>query len=119
MMVWQDEFPKSYRVPMEVTRLVNTGVIEDMSWRQDPSPSFGVRLKDKNYVRLWVEHPDPDRRMGWDRRYTLVLQPEPSIPFGLKLVATDDIYEALTWLTEVLRVRGPRWRFKVQSGGVG
>lgn len=119
MMTWQEEFPSSFRVPKEIVHLVDAGIIEDMSWRQDPSPSFGARLKDKNFVRLWVEHPDPSRRIGWDRRYTLVVQPEPSVPFGWKLVSTDDIYEALTWLTEVIRTRGPRWRFKVfQEGGV-
>jgi len=118
MIVWQEEFPKSYRVPAEVLRLADSGVIEDMSWRHDPCPSFGTRLKDKNYVRLWVEHPDSERRAGWDRRYTLVVQPEPSVPFGWKLVATDDVYEALTWLTEVLRARGQRCRFKITQGGV-
>lgn len=116
MTAWQEDFPSSFRVSKEILDLVYSGVIEDMSWRQDPSPSFGIRLKDKNFVRLWVEHPDRERRMGWDKRYTLVVQPDLAVPFGWKLVATDDVYEALTWLTEVLRTRGPRWRFKVQQG---
>lgn len=113
MIVWQEEFPSSYRVPRDVIRLVEAGVIEDMSWRNDPSPSFGVKLKDKNWVRLWVEHPDPHRREGLADRYTIVVQPEPAVPFGWRMVATDDLYEALTWLMEIVRMKGPRWRFKV------
>jgi hypothetical protein len=116
--IWQEEFPSSFRVPKEIVRLASSGVIEDMSWRQDPAPSFGARLKDKNFVRLWVEHPDIERRMGWGRRYTLVVQPEPSIPFGWIIVSTDDVYEALSWLTELLRNRGRHCRFKVSQGGV-
>jgi len=115
MIVWQEEFPSSYRVPREVVRLADTGVLEDMSWRQDPSPSFGARLRDKNWIRLWVEHPDPNRRLGWEHRYTVVLQPEPAIPFGCMLVSTEDVYEALTWLTEIVRMKGPRWRFKISG----
>lgn len=119
MIVWQEEFPSSYRVPKEIVRLVESGVIEDMSWRNEPSPSFGIRLKDKNWVRLWVEHPDPARRQGWEHRYTVVVQPEPAIPFGWKMVSTDDVYEALTWLTGIMKMKGPKIRFKViPDGGV-
>lgn len=113
MISWEEEFPSSYRVPREIVRLVDSGVLEDMSWRQDPAPSFGARLRDKNWVRLWVEYPDPAKRLGWDHRYTVVVQPEPTIPFGCKMVSTENMYEALTWLTEILRMRGPKCRFKI------
>jgi hypothetical protein len=113
VIVWQDEFPASYRVPKDIVGLVYAGVIEDMSWRNDPSPSFGAKLKDKNWVRLWVEHPDADRRAGWPDRYTIIVQPEPAVPFGWKLLGTNDLNEALSWLTEIIRTKGPRWRFKV------
>lgn len=113
MIVWQEEFPSSYRVPRDIDHLVEAEVVEDMSWRNDPSPSFGVKLKDKNWVRLWVEHPDPERRLGWPDRYTIVVQPEPAVPFGWKMLGTQDVNEALGWLTEIIRTKGPRWRFKV------
>lgn len=113
MIVWPDEFPASYRVPRDVIKLVEAGLVEDMSWRNEPSPSFGIKLKDKNWVRLWVEHPDPARRVGWTDRYTVVIQPEPAVPFGWRMVATDDVNEALAWLLEIVRMKGSRVRFKV------
>lgn len=113
--MWHEEFPLSYRVPRDVERLVEMGVIEDLSWRNDPSPSFGARLKDKNWVRLWVEHPDSKRRTGWPDRYTIIVQPEPAIPFGWKVLGTEAQAEALSWLMEIVRMKGPRCRFKVQA----
>jgi hypothetical protein len=115
MLLWQEEFPSSYRVPWGVVRMVESGMIEDLSWRNDPSPSFGARLKDKNWVRLWVEHPTPEKRLGWGDRFTIVVQPEPAIPFGWKMLGTEDATEALTWLAEIIRMKGPRCRFKVQA----
>jgi hypothetical protein len=113
VIVWPDEFPASYRVPRDVERLVMSGMVEDMSWRNDPSPSFGAKLKDKNWFRLWVEHPDVHRRIGWPHRYTLVVQPEPAVPFGWKLLGTDDLAEALLWAAQVVRMKGPKCRFRV------
>lgn len=114
-MAWNEEFQETYRVSRYVTNLVEAGLIEDMSWRNDPSPSFGAKLKDKNWVRLWVEHPDPELRQGWPKRYTIVIQPEPDVLFGWKMMATDDLNEALAWLTHILLMKGPRWRFDVQD----
>lgn len=114
MIVWKEEFPSSYRIPKEIVRLVEDGVIEDMSWRQDPAPSFGRKLRDKNWVRLWVEHPDPLRRIGWDQRLTVIVQPDPAIPFGLKMVSTEDLYEALTWLAWIIKTRSPGFRFQIK-----
>jgi|FLYN01.1.fsa_nt_gi hypothetical protein len=112
-MVWLEEFPASYRVPKEIMRLVASGMIEDLSWRNDPAPSFGARLKDKNWIRLWVEHPNWERRGGFPTRYTVVVQPDLAVPFGRRLVATDDLGEALYWLTEVIRARGHQGRFRI------
>lgn len=113
MLVWPEEFPSSYRVPRDIERLAMSGIVEDMSWRNDSSPSFGVKLKDKNWVRLWIEHPDPQRRIGWPNRYTIVIQPEPAIPFGWKLIGTDDLQEALLWISQVVLMKGPQCRFRV------
>jgi hypothetical protein len=113
LIVWQNEFPSSYRVPRDLEKLVLSGVVEDMSWRNDPSPSCGVRLKDKNWVRLWVEHPDLNRRIGWPNRYTIVIQPEPAIPFGWKMIGTEDLPAALSWVAQIVRMKAPRCRFRV------
>lgn len=116
--VWQEEFPKSYRVPGDIIKLVYSDILTDLSWRNDPAPSFGVKLRDKNWVRLWVEHPDPARRLGWEDRYTVVVQPEPSIPFGWKLLGTEDLYIALDSLIDVIKMRGPKCHFKIETDGV-
>ncbi len=113
MIVWDEEFPESYRVPREISDLVLAGTLEDMSWRLDASPSFGVKLKDKNWLRLWVEHVDPRARLGWKSRYTLVIQPDLVVPFGWKIVGTDDMYKALSYLTEAIRMRRSKCRFKI------
>lgn len=110
--VWEEEFSRSFKVPVDVMRLVRSGAIEDMSWRNDPSPSFGVKLRDKNWVRLWVEHPEPRRRRGWPDRFTIVVQPEPAIPFGWKMLGSEDPHEAVQWLTEIIRMKSI-FRFKV------
>lgn len=118
MIVWQEEFPSSYRVPREIVHLVEDGVLEDMSWRHDPSPSFGGRLRDKNWLRLWVEHPDPEKRIGWEHRYTVIVQPEPTVPFGWKMVSTEDLCEALSWVAGIVRMKGPKCRFKIRKGEI-
>jgi hypothetical protein len=114
-MYWQEEFDSSFRVPRDIVRMVESGILEDMSWRNDPSPSFGTRLKDKNWVKIWVEHPNPTGRVGWPDRYTIVIQPEPAVPFGWKMLGTENTSEALVWLTEIIRMKGPKWRFKVEA----
>lgn len=58
-MTWIKEFGTEFDVPSIVSeRLI------DVSWHNDVSPSF-VRPGDEDNedaIRLWVEHPDPNRR---------------------------------------------------------
>ncbi len=117
--IWEEEFPSSYRVPREMGKLVMAGLVEDMSWRQDPCPSFGTKLRDKNWVRMWIEHPNVGLRRGWPDRYTVVVQPDPLVPFGWRMVATEDFGESLMWLTEIIKIGGPRWKFKILEADPG
>ena len=121
ILVWEEEFPSSYRVPRELGSLVLSKVVEDMSWRQDPCPSFGTKLRDKNWVRLWVEHPNANLRHGWSDRFTVVVQPDPLVPFGWRMWGGEEFPTALTCLTDIIRLGGPRWKFKIldadPSGG--
>lgn len=62
------EFRSGYDIPDFIRFLVKEGVIEDQSWHNDVSPSFGVEGVVKGTrsrpqgsetaeFRLWVEHP--------------------------------------------------------------
>jgi len=116
---WAEEFPPMYKVPHIFSKLAEDGIIDDMSWRNDPCPSFGAKLPDKNFVRIWVEHPMKDARKGWPTRFTILVQPDLNVSFGRRALATDDLEEAYMKLMFLVRSRGIRDRqghFKVTSG---
>lgn len=118
--VWAEEFSPMYKVPYIFCKLAEDGVIEDMSWRNDPCPSFGAKLRDKNFVRIWVEHPMKDARKGWPTRFTILVQPDLTVLFGRRILATDYLEEAYGQLLSLVRSRGIRarqGRFKVTSSG--
>ena len=56
---WLTEFGPDYDIPDEVLMLEG---IEDHSWHNDTSPSFGIYDGLGTFLRIWVEHPDPARR---------------------------------------------------------
>ena len=56
---WVWEFDATYDVPDAITQMEG---IEDHSWHNDTSPSFGLYDDRGTFLRLWVEHPDPYRR---------------------------------------------------------
>lgn len=104
-MSWHQEFP-GHEIPHGVLLLVGSGALEDMSWRNDPAPSFGARLRDKNWIRLWVEHQDPSRRSEFPNRFTVMIQPDPAVPFGRRIAATEDMGEALEEIIRTMKTRG-------------
>lgn len=112
MTAWEEEFP-AHEVPYDVRLLVGVGTLEDMSWKNDPAPSFGTRLRDKNWLRLWVEHQNPARRAGFPTRFTVMVQPDLAVPFGRRIAATEDLGEALHWVVETIKARGRHGRFKM------
>lgn len=115
---WKEEFPKHFMVPIQIENLVEKGVLEDMSWRNDPCPSFGAKLRDKNWVRLWVEHPYAQERKGWPNRYTLVVGPDASVCFGWKIA--EDYFPYIFYaIQEIIRIGGPRWKFKILDSDNG
>lgn len=65
-MGWRKEFGEEYQVPQDIEDLTKHGVTRDLSWHNDSSPSFGfvrdVVGKPHLDIRLWVEHPDVDKR---------------------------------------------------------
>lgn len=57
---WCEEFGPVYRCPP-----LPEG-FEDFSWHNDAMPSFGFwdETKGEASVRLWIDHPDPEERVG-------------------------------------------------------
>lgn len=111
-MSWKEEFPAGYDVPWELEKLVEHGVLEDTSWRNDPAPSFGMALRDHAWIRIWTEHPEARHRRGFPARFALVIQEDLGIPFGEMILETEDIKEALFRLDNILEERGTKkqWR---------
>jgi hypothetical protein len=56
---WIDEFGEEYDIPNEILHIEG---IEDHSWHNDTCPSFGLYDSLGTFLRIWVEHPDPDQR---------------------------------------------------------
>lgn len=67
-MSWRRYFP-DYRVPAKILELVRSGTLEDASRADDPAPSFIFKSVKKGWFRIWVEHPDPERRRAGPFRY--------------------------------------------------
>lgn len=113
MSIWEEEFSKTWAVSPRIMSLVQQGVLEETSWRQDVSPSFGARLKNGRLLRLWVEHPNPHRReSGSPYRYLLTVQKDFGDPIDFVIVETNNIDLALSQLVERLEQegQGPKWR---------
>lgn len=116
--IWLEEFDNGFRVHHDILRYVEAGILEDVSSRLDPCPSFAARLKDRNWVRLWVEYPTVDhpgvqRYRSWPDRYTVMVQPDPTILFGFRIVGTNDVGVALWSVLQVIREKNPGWRFRI------
>lgn len=105
-MPWREEFPAWFRVPREVEVLAREKYLEDTSWRNDAAPSFGTKLRDGRWLRLWVEHPNPAFRRGWALRFTVLLQDDPSSTDGRTLAATENLEDTLWCLERTLRELG-------------
>jgi hypothetical protein len=100
-----EEFLPAYRVPAAIEQLVALGVLEDLSWRNDRSPSFGTRLRDRTWLRLWVEHPNPGARTR-GTRFTVAIQQDPASGEGEVVARTERVEEALFHVSEIVDTRG-------------
>jgi hypothetical protein len=110
--VYEEEFPKDFKVPREIIQYVKQGLLEDTSWHNDESPSFGTRLADGTLLRLWVGHPNLHRREGAPR-YGLYVQEDFGDPADETIMETDDVEEVLFHMLNVIERRGkggPRFR---------
>jgi hypothetical protein len=67
---WEGEFGDRFEIPGFIRFLVKVGILEDLSWHNDASPSFGFidDSRDRE-LRLWVSHPMADLREASDKRF--------------------------------------------------
>jgi hypothetical protein len=74
---YQNQFGPDWRVPSNILTLTweDMDAIEDTSWGNDISPSFGVpfpHLGEDIYLRIWSDHPDPAmREFGDNPRFAI------------------------------------------------
>jgi hypothetical protein len=105
-MSWKSEFP-DYKVDRAIRQMVKAGYVRDDSDPYDPAPSFVAPLYDKRWLRLWVEHPDPDKRRAGPHRYrievTASLKEE-----GRPWIETDELSEAVSYMLAAIEEEGFR-----------
>lgn len=102
MYPWQKYFPE-YRVPREITDLVDAGLFKDGTLKGG-LPNFSTTFPDGSELVLWVEHPNPNQREFEEERYALALkEPGDDIDTVLK---SDDVFEILAGVREVFTEKG-------------
>lgn len=112
-MLYEEYFPRDYGVPRQIIQMVKGNLLSDMSWKADKSPSFGAMLKDGNFLRVWVEHPNKSKRKGSPYRYSVYIQEDISRPPHETIALTDDLEEALFHIDNVLERRGRPTGFRL------
>lgn len=103
-MTWRRFFPK-HRIPKDILRLVDAGVLKDETTREDYVPRFETKFQDGSELVLWVDHPDPRRRWNLEGiRYELSLhEPGRSPETWLE---TNDLDEILLGIAQVFYEKG-------------
>lgn len=113
---FQSEFRSWYDIPDVLRFLVKEGVLEDMSWHNDVSPSFGVtgvvkgtRTRPEGYhtseVRIWVAHPLERFRESGEKRFIVTYNNDSEQYDSWEF---DDLEEALTKLFAVIAENEPK-----------
>lgn len=114
-MSWRRDFP-DYDVPLRLQDLVDRGLLQDVSAPDDPAPSFAAKLLKRGWVRIWVEHPDFDRRRAGPFRYRV--ETTDDLSGGGRLLIQDDSLGAV-WPTfyAALKILGVKSNFRLLGGG--
>lgn len=79
----ESEFGSNYEIPGFITWLVKNRYLEDMSWHNDASPSFGVHGEIRgtkgrpegtstSETRIFIEHPIQSRRQAQGKRFVVM-----------------------------------------------
>ncbi len=84
--LWKQEFGEEFAVPETIA-----AEMIDQSWHNDACPSFTMMYPTDVVPTLYVNHPDPAKREGFDERYCVTVN-------GDDVLVTDDVSEAVTWI---------------------
>ena len=104
---WKKWFPE-YDVPEEIETFVESGVLKDTTWEHDAAPNFDAVLVTGEILTVWVEHPDTDRRISMDHRYSISIAP-PGSRAGETILETDRLETLMKQLRNLFRdLGGPR-----------
>ena len=100
------EFGDKYEIPGFITWLVKNRYLEDMSWHNDTSPSFGVTgnirgTNSQGEVRIFVEHPFQSHRQYQGKRF-MVLTGTDSVGENQETWEFNELEDALQKLFEVI-----------------
>lgn len=114
-MPWRRDFP-DYDVPIRIQDLVDRGLLEDVSAPDDPAPAFIARLVKRGWIRLWVEHPDFERRRAGPFRFRVEITDDLS-DYGRVLLEDDVLNMVWPTLYTNVRILGVKSRFRLLGGG--
>lgn len=104
------EFGSKYEIPGFVEFLVKEHYLDDMSWHNDVSPSFGITgemagKKDSQVeTRLWIEHPLQSRREFQGKRFLVTHAVDGD---QIEDYDFDELEDALEKLFEVIIAHWP------------
>lgn len=106
-------------IPYIIRKMVEDGVLEEMPFNPDGCPGFSAGFHDGHRRRLWaciyIEDKDGSGRRVWNTRFTVTVQPDPTILFGRRIVATEDLSEAILSINKLLKggLKDKQGRFSV------
>lgn len=83
----------AYDVPTDMQKLVDDGILKDISYKNDTCPRFETAGGDYD---IWVEHPQEKMRECEGRRFTVVKKEEDIM--GDMVLETDTLASLLSWI---------------------
>lgn len=114
-MSWRRYFP-DYQVPKAIDDLVADGHLVDKSAPNDPGPSFVAKLSDGSWGRLWIEHPEYDRRRAGPHRFHVEITRDLE-RYGKPLIEDDSLDEIWPTFYSLLMILGQRNKFRLMGSG--
>jgi len=109
----------SIEIPYIIQKMAEDGILEEMPFNPDGCPGFSAGFHDGHRRRLWaclwVERNDRGSRKTWPDKYTLTVQPDPTVLFGRRIMATEDLSEVVVGLNKLLKggLKDKQGRFKI------
>lgn len=105
-MSWEESF-LDYKVDKAILEMVRVGYVRDTSDEFDPAPSFSAPLHGKRFIRLWVEHPEWEKRRAGPHRYRVEITRSLSAE-GRPWIETDSLAEAVSYMMAAIENEGFR-----------